>query len=330
MTLDSQAARDARIDTTAIIAAVWSRLPRIILVSLVVLAVTYVALSFMPKIYDSSAGILIEPRSNIYTRATNDPAPSTNANDAGVVSSQMELLKSRDTLLKVVRSENLGDIPEFNGASVGFSPIAMIKSLLGRGQTPEDRDTVALASLYDHLTVIQERDSRIITVHVRSKDPELAAKLANAVARAHVARRTELSLSDTVEASGWLKEEIDKLRISVAKAENDVANFKVDNDLFSGTNNTSLLDQQLSSVASQMSAAQERKNTAMSRATLIRGLIDRGQPIDSVPDVRDRLGYSATDPGQGAFARRACAKVVDPFVKPSCHKGAYRSDRRTG
>src|SRR4051812_23095882 len=115
MTTESEAARDARIDTAAIVAAVWSKTPRILLVLLVVLAGTFVVLSFLPKQYESSASILVEPRSNVYIRSTNESAPQLTGNEAGVVSSQIELLKSRDTLLSVVQSEKLADVPEFNG-----------------------------------------------------------------------------------------------------------------------------------------------------------------------------------------------------------------------
>uniref|UniRef100_UPI002AFE5A40 GumC family protein n=1 Tax=Devosia sp. TaxID=1871048 RepID=UPI002AFE5A40 len=146
-----------------------------------------------------------------------------------------------------------------------------------------------LRALYERLTVVQERDSRIISVLVRSSNPKLAADIANAIAEAHVARRAGLSLSDTAEASGWLAEEIAKLRVRVTDAETAVATFKVNNDLFSGANNTSLLDQQLSTIATQINAAQERKNTALSRATLIRDMIAKGQPIDGVADVRDSV-----------------------------------------
>jgi hypothetical protein len=104
-----------------------------------------------------------------------------------------------------------------------------------------------------------------------------------------VARRAQLSISDTADATGWLREEIDRLRVAVQEAESAVANFRVENDLFTGQNNTSLLDQELSNISSQITAAQERKSAALSRATLIRGLIERGQPIEGVADVQDSV-----------------------------------------
>lgn len=122
---------------------------------------------------------------------------------------------------------------------------------------------------------------------MRSTDPQLAADIANAVANAHVARRAELSLSDTAEASDWLRVEIERLRGVVTQAETAVADFKVNNDLFVGTNNTSLPDQQLSAIATQITAAQERKSTAQTRANLIRTMLDRGQSIEGMADVRD-------------------------------------------
>lgn len=286
MTFESQMAHDARIDVGALLGAVLKRLPRIIIVTLALLAAAFVVVMFMPRLYESSASILVEPRSNIYFRSTNEQIPVT-SNDAGVVSSQIELLKSRDTLLTVVDKLDLRSVPEFNGAGGGgFSPVAIVSQLLGRKAAPVSIDEVVLNNLYERLSATQERDSRLISVTVSSTDPQLAADIANAVANAHVARRAELSLSDTADASSWLADEIAKLRVSVTAAETAVANFKVDNDLFIGSNNTSLADQQLSTIAAQITSAQERKNAALSRAALIRSMIEQGQPIDGIADVR--------------------------------------------
>lgn len=279
--------RDARIDVAAVLAAVGRRLPRIIIVTLLVLVAAFLILMMLPRLYESSASILVEPRSNFYLRSANEQAPAGFAGDASVVSSQIELIKSRDTLLGVIDKLDLRSKPEFNGSQSGFSPLGVIMQLIGRGSTPVSVDERVINTLYERMTVIQERDSRIITILVRSTDPQLAADIANAVAAAHVARRTQLSLSDTAEASDWLNTEIERLRVSVRDAESAVAQYRVDNDLFVGSNNTSLLDQQLSTITTQITSAQERKNTAQSRAAVIRGLLERGQPIVSVADVRN-------------------------------------------
>lgn len=286
MSFESQAVRDARIDVGAVLGAVVKRLPRIVLLTLLLLAAAFAILMIMPRLYESSASILVEPRSNAFVRPTNEQAPASASSDAGVVSSQIELIKSRDTLLSVIQQLDLRSVPEFNGsAGGGFNPMAVVGQLLGRSAAAVSVDEVVLGTLYDRLTVAQERDSRLISVRVQSTDPQRAADIANAIANAHVTRRAQLSLSDTAEASGWLRDEIERLRVRVNETETAVAQFKVDNDLFTGPNSTSLLDQQLSTLATQLSAAQERKNVALSRATMIRGMLDRGQAIDSIADV---------------------------------------------
>ena len=290
MAYDLPATDDARIDVSALLSAIVRRIPRILVVTLGLLVLTFVVLMFQPRLYESSASILVEDRSNPYVRASNEQAPTSSAGDVGVVSSQIALLKSRDTLLGVIDELDLRSNPEFNGAASGFSPLGMIMQLAGRrSATPDSIDETVLKTLYERLAVAQERDSRVISVSVSTTDPALSARIANAVAAAHVARRAQLSISDTVDASGWLREEIERLRVSVQEAESAVADFKVNNDLFTGQNNTSLLDQQLSSISGQITEAQQRKNAALSRASLIRGLIERGQPIEGVTDVQDSV-----------------------------------------
>ncbi len=289
MTYESTSFQDAKIDVAAMLSALVKRLPRIIAVTLGLLALTFVFLMFQPRLYESSASILVEPRSNAYVRASNEQAPTITGGEAGVVSSQIELLKSRDTLMSVIDELDLRSNPEFNGSRGGFSPLSIVFQLFGRSSTPTSIDETVLNTLYDRLNVAQERDSRIISVAVQSVDPELAAKIANALANAHVARRVSLSISDTADASGWLREEIERLRVSVQQADSAVAEFKVSNDLFTGQNNTSLLDQQLSTIAAQITDSQGRKNAAETRAALIRGLIQRGQPIEGVANVRESV-----------------------------------------
>lgn len=169
--------------------------------------------------------------------------------------------------------------------------------------------------------MLRQRDSAVISIFVQSQDRQLAADIANAIARSAVQRRADLSLSDTAVASDWLEQEIAKLRTRVEEAETAVANYKVDKDLFqSGTAQTSILDQQLSAIAAQITSAQERKNSAQSRANLIRGMLDAGQPIDGVADVRQSLVIQNLIQSkatlQGEFAQRSSTLLANhPTIK---------------
>ncbi|AEQ51182.1 GumC family protein [Pelagibacterium halotolerans] len=252
------------IDASVILKAVVSRLVRIGLVTILLLAVAYVVLMFAPRLYESRAELLVEPRSTAYTSAASNQNAETYYIDIATVSSQIELIKSRGTILAAIDVAALRDEAEFEGWS----------------------DEAIISEIGDGLVVTQERSSRLISVAFRHTDPELAARVANAIVQAHVQRRAGQQISDTVDATAWLQQEIDRLRDSVASAERAIADFRVQNDLFTGSNNESLTNQQLSNFSAQITAANERRNAAQSRAQLIRSLLESGQSVGGVSDVQ--------------------------------------------
>lgn len=288
MSVSESRADDLRIDVRALLGAVLSRWLRVVLVTVLLLGATFAVLMLLPKLYESSASVLVEQRSNAFTRAANEQPSSNAITIDAMVSSQIELIKSRDNLRVVIEELKLADIREFSGA--GFSPGNLLMQLIGRKPEVKSGDETVFENLTDRLTVARQRDSAVISISVRSQDRQLAADIANAIARSAVQRRADLSLSDTAEASVWLEQEIAKLRTKVQEAETAVANYRVENDLLqSGTGQTSILDQQLSAIAAQVTSAQERKNSAQTRASLIRGMLKAGQPIDGIADVRESL-----------------------------------------
>lgn len=287
MSVESAPAEDLRMDVRALMGALWARLLRIIIVTALLLAATFVILMFVPKQYESSASLLVEDRSSTFTQAAG--ATTTTAAGGGItidalMSSQIELVKSRDTLMAVVDSEKLRSVPEFNGSSV--SPVTLLLRLVGRNPEPRSVDETVLQNLNERLTVIRERDSAVISVFVRSADPQLAASIANAIAAEHVKRRAGQSLADTAEAGAWLEQQIEALRKKVEEADAAVAQYRSDNGIFAGTNGTTLPDQQISDIGRQITDAQGRRNTAEQRAALISQLLRSGQPVEGVEDVR--------------------------------------------
>ncbi|WP_404404384.1 GumC family protein [Pelagibacterium halotolerans] len=255
---------DASIAMGAIVRAVIVRLPRILFVTLILCAVTFAILTFMPRLYEARTSLLIEPRTTPFTRVTNDTTTSAVV-DAATVASQIQLITSRETILAAVDGSGLREASEFAGLS----------------------DSELVEKVRDNLVVAQERDSRLVTIAFRAEDPQVAADLANAIAEAHIARLVDQQIQDTTGATLWLQREIDELRETVLEAERRVAEFRVENDLFIGQNNTSIVDQQLSNIATQITTTAERRNAAQSRAQLIRRMLENGQSVIGISDVQN-------------------------------------------
>ena len=165
MTLESTPAEDLRMDVGALFAALWARALRIVIVTVLLLVAAFVVLMFVPKLYESSASLLVEDRTSTYTQAANTVAATTTGSSITIdalMSSQIELVKSRDTLLAVIDSQKLRSVPEFNGTAA--NPLTMVLTLVGRKAEPRSVDETVLQNLNERLTVIRERDSAVISV----------------------------------------------------------------------------------------------------------------------------------------------------------------------
>ncbi|AVX04780.1 hypothetical protein MXMO3_02266 [Maritalea myrionectae] len=279
---------DVQINIHHLMGAILKRLPRILIVTLIIAGAVYVLTSMMTPKYDATASILVEARLDSFISSSDrQQGGSRQAADDAAIASQIQLLKSRETLLQVVDQLDLRSNPEFTQSSGGL--MSSLMGLLGREKTasPKSLDDRIVNKLNSNIVAARARDSRVIDITYRSESPQTAAEIANALATALEKRRSNLTIEDTANATKWLEQEIDRLRRDVTAAENKVAEFRVNNDLFTGQSNNSLLGQQLSEISRQISATSERKNAAATRSRLIQDLLKKGQPLESVPDVRE-------------------------------------------
>jgi Mrp family chromosome partitioning ATPase/capsule polysaccharide export protein KpsE/RkpR len=90
-------------------------------------------------------------------------------------------------------------------------------------------------------------------------------------------------------AGQWLSGEIDNLRKKVADAEARVEDFRSKSSLFIGTNNTSLSNQQLGELNTQLNNARALKSDAESKARLIREMLKTGKPLEASDVLNSEL-----------------------------------------
>ena len=124
--------------------------------------------------------------------------------------------------------------------------------------------------------------SRVIVIDFLSEDPELAARVANAIADAYLQRQQAAKQEQARDAGEWLAGEIDGMRKKVADAEAKVEAFRAKSNLLVGPNNTTLSAQQLGDVNAQLAGARAQKADAEAKAKLIREMLRSGGP-DRVP-----------------------------------------------
>jgi uncharacterized protein involved in exopolysaccharide biosynthesis len=249
----------------------------------VVFVLSMAAVNVVTPRYKSEARILIDGRENIFLRPNGERTEERGALDDAAVTSQVQLLLSRDLAIDVIKKNHLDKLPEFDPVLNGISPLKSLLALFGIGRdpfrmTPEER---VLNAYYARLTAYAVDKSRVMVVEFQSRDPKLAEKVANSIADGYLVMQQAGRQEQAKAAGQWLSGEIDGLRKKVADAEDRVAAFRSKSNLFVGTNNTTLSNQQLGELNTQLNNARAQKADAEARAHAIRGMLQSGKPIEA-------------------------------------------------
>ena len=264
----------------------WIIIPTVLAAVLSVTAVNLVT----PR-YKSEARILVDGRENVFLRPSGERNEERTSLDAEAVTSQVQLLLSRDLAREIIKKNKLAERPEFDPVLQGLSPVKSLLALFGIGRdpfslTPEER---VLDAYYDRFTAYAVDKSRVIVIEFQSRDPDLAARVANSIAEGYLVLQQGARQDQAKSAGQWLSGEIDNLRKKVADAESRVEDFRSKSSLFVGTNNTTLSNQQMGELNTQLNNARALKSDAESKARLIREMLQSGKPIEASEVLNSEL-----------------------------------------
>ncbi len=263
----------------------------IILPTILVAATSIAAVNFVTPRYKSEARIIVDGRENVFLRPNGERNEERTALDAEAVASQVQLVLSRDLAADVIKKNKLAERPEFDPLLQRLSPVKSVLALFGIGRdpfrmTPEER---VMDAYYERLTAYAVDKSRVIVVEFQSRDPELAARVANSIADFYLVLQQNARQVQARSASQWLSGEIENLRRKVADAESRVEDFRSKSSLFVGINNTTLSNQQMGELNTQLNNARALKSDAESKARLIREMLQSGKPIEASEVLNSEL-----------------------------------------
>jgi succinoglycan biosynthesis transport protein ExoP len=263
----------------------------IIVPALLAAVLSITSVNLVTPRYKSEARILIDGRENVFLRPNGERNEERTTLDAEAVTSQVQLVLSRDLAREIIKQNRLAELPEFDPVLLGLSPLKSLLALFGIGRdpfsmTPEER---VLDAYFDRLTVYAVDKSRVIVVEFQSQDPDLAAQVANSIVDGYLVLQQNARQGQAKSASLWLSGEIDNLRKKVAEAESRVEDFRSKSSLFVGTNNTTLSNQQMGELNTQLNNARALKSDAESKARLIREMLQSGKPIEASEVLNSEL-----------------------------------------
>lgn len=279
-------ASDVEIDVRALLSSLIRTLPYLIGFIVIVSVSTIAILGQIEPRYRSDASILIETGESALTRTTAaGPEQTTAILDQEAISSQVQLIRSRDLAVTVSKELDLASLPEFDPALRPTSFVVGVLRAVGLARKPSalTAEERVLRSYYDKLAAYAVEGSRVIAVAFTSTDPKLAAAAANAIAEAYIAFQREAKRDSNADAAEWLSAQIVDLRARVQEAEARVEAFRSGNNLFTSGGQTpaTLPQQQLIDLSAELSRVRAARADAETRAAQIRAGLDAG----AVPNI---------------------------------------------
>lgn len=262
-------------DVLRIVGKHW-RLFRNVVLSVVVftLAIVWV----LPPTYSTSATVMVEPRRNNITDQTS--VLSDMPTDPASIQNQIQLLTSRELAGRVVDRLGLTNDPEFNPALAQHS----LNPLRWFGPAPaasgRRRYDAVVTNFLKHLAVQAVGLSTTITVTFRSRDPEKAAAVADAVVEAYLDMQAAIKFDITQRTTDWLLARIRELGLQVQAADAGIQRYKAENDLNDTANGSSVVDQQLAAVNEQLVTARENLAAKEAENARIASLVQAGRAAD--------------------------------------------------
>jgi polysaccharide biosynthesis transport protein len=262
------------------VAFVRRQSPVIIFVMLLTLGLATVYIFTTPPRYTGEAVMIIDTHKlNLFQQQSSlgFDAPV----DTAMVDSQVEILKSENIALSVIKDLHLTDDPEFVGASGGligtvFGLVSSVTSLFGPDEPSSDLALTrkALQHFEAALRIKRVGLTYVIDIDYESLSPERAAQIANAIADAYVVDALESKYQSTKRAAVWLQDRLKELRAQATAADRAEVDFKAKNNIVD-TGGRLLNEQQLAELNSALVLARAQTAEAKARTDRVQQILQK-------------------------------------------------------
>ena len=266
-----------------ILRGIWARKEIVVLVFAGFMALVLVWLATATSIYTVETRVMLSPRAGEISTFDTDlqgPLP-----DSETVQSEIQVMTSRLLAARLIEDMGLAASPEFNPAlrSPGFFGRIAVAFGMRERDSVTDIDEI-VDQVLGRLVVYQKSGSRVIALVFTSVDPRMAAAIPNRLAELYIAQQIEQRTGVNDEATRWLAQQIDELRVKVQESEAAVETYRTESGLFL-TNGSTVPQQQLTDLNSQLSVAEADRAAAQAKLSNARNLIASGNAVNSAAEV---------------------------------------------
>ncbi|MHB1233443.1 MAG: chain length determinant protein EpsF [Burkholderiales bacterium] len=210
--------------------------------------------ALMPKLYTATASLVVNLQGPDPVTGVSMPSQLI----PGYLATQVDIISSHNVALKVV--DNLKLAPAASTPR-GTNPIAVnagaarpsATTVSAGGMSARDRQANILLK---NLDVQPSRESSVLYVTYKSRDPQTAARIANAFVQAYIQTNLELKTQPARQTASWYDEQLGELRNNLAKAQAKLSDYQQRKGIVSLDDKLDTENARLAELSTQLVTAQ--------------------------------------------------------------------------
>lgn len=246
-----------------------------VLTAAVVLVILVGIVSFkMQPVYKAVARVEVEAEPP-QIQSLNDLYRSTPSDDA-FLQTQVNVLESDTLAWETLQQLGLARKPEFNTQAASDAPAVSDAGAPVRGQL--------IKAFRNHLHVELMRNSRMLEVSFESRDPSLAAAVANSLVNNYAEYNFRKKYDATRQASGWMEQQLDELKAKVEKSQQVLVDYERENAIVNISDKEDVVEERLADLSRDFTSAQNDRAQKQSLYELA-----RANPSQAAVLVQDEL-----------------------------------------
>jgi capsular exopolysaccharide synthesis family protein len=180
------------------------------------------------RIYDAVGSIAINKTDPMAMNFGNSPN-SQGYYDTSDIDTEVRVLQSDLLALDVIKQLNLDQRTDFGGKGVNHD--SSLEETTDIIQPDSSQTPPALNVFKSNLLVSLVPGTRIIEIHYRSPDKDLAAKIVNTLMTSYVEQNFKTKFESTMQVSDWLSKQLVDLQIKVETSEEKLVKFQKEHNI---------------------------------------------------------------------------------------------------
>jgi polysaccharide biosynthesis transport protein len=236
-----------------------------------VFSVVAIASLKMTPVYEADGTIAIN-KPDTSLNFQNSATFSLDYYDPTELETEVKILQSDLLALQVIRELNLDRRPELGGGKTASSnSLDLTPDPL---QVDPARASAMLGGFRGSLRVSLSPNSRIIEVHYRSADPQMAANVVNTLMQTYVENNFKARFESTMQASDWLQKQLVDMQMKVETSQEKLVRYQKEHEILGIDEKQNIITSKLDELNKALTAAESER---MDKESFYR-LVQSGDP----------------------------------------------------